>query len=83
MGMLAGLICFNLYFLNELDDDLTVIKTKVNIDNHESTLAIVGPKRMEYDKVVSKLSNSSKEQNLPIILRIEYFNLTDNLSLSK
>ena len=40
---------------NELDDDLTIIKTKVNIDNHESTLAIVGPKRMEYDKVVSLL----------------------------
>ena len=40
---------------NELDDDLTVIKTKVTIDNHESTLAIVGPKRMEYDKVVSLL----------------------------
>ena len=40
---------------NELDDDLTIIKTKVTIDNHESTLAIVGPKRMEYDKVVSLL----------------------------
>ena len=40
---------------NELDDDLTVIKTKVNIDNHENTLAIVGPKRMEYDKVVALL----------------------------
>ena len=40
---------------NELDEDLTIIKTKVNIDNHESTLAIVGPKRMEYDKVVSLL----------------------------
>lgn len=40
---------------NEIDDDLTVIKTKVNIDNHESTLAIVGPKRMEYDKVVALL----------------------------
>lgn len=40
---------------NELDDDLTVVKTKVNINNHESTLAIVGPKRMEYEKVVSLL----------------------------
>ena len=40
---------------NELDDDLTVVKTKINIGNKESTLAIVGPKRMEYDKVVSLL----------------------------
>lgn len=40
---------------NDLDDDLAIIKTKVNLDNHESTLAIVGPKRMEYDKVVSML----------------------------
>ena len=38
---------------NNLDDDLTVIKTKVMLDNQESTLAVVGPKRMEYDKVVS------------------------------
>lgn len=40
---------------NELDDDLTIVKTKVMIDNQEKTLAIVGPKRMEYDKVVSLL----------------------------
>lgn len=40
---------------NELDDDLTIIKTKVIINNHEKTLAIVGPKRMQYDKVVSLL----------------------------
>ena len=40
---------------NELDEDLTIVKTKVMIDNQEKTLAIVGPKRMEYDKVVSLL----------------------------
>ena len=40
---------------NEFDDDLTIVKTKVMIDNQEKTLAIVGPKRMEYDKVVSLL----------------------------
>ena len=45
---------------NELDDDLTIIKTKVSIDNQESTLAIVGPKRMEYDKVVSLLDYIKK-----------------------
>ena len=38
-----------------IKDNLTKEETKVNIDNHESTLAIVGPKRMEYDKVVSLL----------------------------
>lgn len=41
---------------NDLDDDLTVVKTKININNNESTLAIVGPTRMEYDKVVSLLN---------------------------
>ena len=38
---------------NNIDDDLTVVKTKVLLNNKESTLAVVGPKRMEYDKVVS------------------------------
>ena len=45
---------------NDLDEDLTVIKTKVNIDNQERTLAIVGPKRMEYDKVISILEYIKK-----------------------
>ena len=45
---------------NDLDEDLTVIKTKVNIDNQERTLAIVGPKRMEYDKVISILDYIKK-----------------------
>ena len=40
---------------NELDEDLTIVKTKVMLNNKESTLAIIGPKRMEYDKVVSLL----------------------------
>ncbi len=40
---------------NNIDDDLTIIKTKYNADNEEGTLAIIGPKRMEYDKVVSLL----------------------------
>ena len=40
---------------NELDEDLTIVKTQVKINGKESTLAIVGPKRMEYEKVVSLL----------------------------
>lgn len=47
----------NIYIGSEsnIDDDLTIIKTKYKINNKEGTLAILGPKRMEYDKVVSLL----------------------------
>ncbi len=40
---------------NSIDDDLTIIKTKYNTNSGEGTLAIIGPKRMEYDKVVGLL----------------------------
>lgn len=40
---------------NKLDDDLTIIKTKYTSNGEDGTLAIIGPKRMEYDKVVSLL----------------------------
>ena len=40
---------------NNIDEDLTVIKTKYVANNEEGTLAIIGPKRMEYDRVVSLL----------------------------
>ena len=30
-------------------------KTKYNINGEEGTLAVIGPKRMEYDRVVSLL----------------------------
>ena len=40
---------------SNIDDDLTIIKTKYNANSEEGTLAIIGPKRMEYDKVVSLL----------------------------
>ena len=39
----------------ELTDDVSVIKTKYNIDGTEGTIAIIGPKRMEYDRVVTLL----------------------------
>lgn len=39
----------------ELSDDVSVIKTKYNIDGVEGTIAIIGPKRMEYDRVVTIL----------------------------
>lgn len=40
---------------SEISDDMAVIKTKYNIGGEEGTIAIIGPKRMEYDKVVSLL----------------------------
>ena len=47
----------NVYIGSEskLTDDLAVVKTKYNYNGEEGTIAIVGPKRMEYDKVVSLL----------------------------
>ena len=40
---------------SELSADVAVIKTKYNYNGEEGTIAIVGPKRMEYSKVVSIL----------------------------
>ena len=40
---------------NNIDSDVTVIKTKYKRDNQEGTIAIIGPKRMEYDRVVGLL----------------------------
>ena len=47
----------NVYIGHEsnFDDDVSVIKTKYNIKGEEGTIAIVGPKRMDYEKVVSLL----------------------------
>lgn len=40
----------------EFDPDVTIIKTHYHVGNDEGTLAIIGPKRMEYDKVVTLLN---------------------------
>ena len=40
---------------SNIDDDVTVIKTKFKTDTEEGTIAIIGPKRMEYYQVVSML----------------------------
>ena len=40
---------------NKLDEEVTVIKTKYHTKDQEGTIAIVGPKRMEYDRVVTLL----------------------------
>ena len=41
---------------NSVDDDLTIIKTKYNINGEEGTLALIGPKRMEYDRAITLLN---------------------------
>ena len=46
---------------NEFDSNVTVIKSHYNINGEEGTIAIVGPKRMEYDKVVGLLEFINKE----------------------
>lgn len=40
----------------EFDPDVTIIKTHYKVGNDEGTLAIIGPKRMEYQKVVTLLN---------------------------
>lgn len=40
---------------SNIDDDVTVIKTKFRNGADEGTLAIVGPKRMDYERVVTLL----------------------------
>lgn len=40
---------------SEISDDVSIIKTNYNYNGEEGTIAIIGPKRMEYDKVVGIL----------------------------
>ena len=41
---------------NNFDDDVTVIKTKYSYNGEEGTIALIGPKRMEYDRVLTLLN---------------------------
>ena len=40
---------------NNIDEDVTIIKTKYSTATEDGTIAIVGPKRMDYDRVVALL----------------------------
>lgn len=40
---------------NDFDDDVTIVKTKYSVDGEEGTIALIGPKRMEYDRVITLL----------------------------
>ncbi len=46
---------------NKLDDDVTVIKTSYKTDKDNGTIAIIGPKRMEYSRVVNLLDYIKKQ----------------------
>jgi len=39
----------------EFDDDVTIIKTKYSLGGEEGTIALIGPKRLEYDRVIALL----------------------------
>lgn len=41
---------------SEFDDDVAIIKTKYSINGEEGTIALIGPKRMEYDRVTTLLN---------------------------
>ena len=47
----------NIYIGDESDFDsnVTIVKSHYNINGEEGTIAIIGPKRMEYDRVVGLL----------------------------
>lgn len=47
----------NIYIGSEtnFDDDVTIIKTKYSYNGEEGTIALIGPKRMEYDRVMALL----------------------------
>lgn len=45
---------------SEFDDNVTVIKTNYKVDGEDGTIAIIGPKRMEYDRVVGILNILNK-----------------------
>ena len=40
---------------SDIDDNVTVIKTKYKAQGREGTIAVIGPKRMEYERVVNML----------------------------
>lgn len=45
---------------NTLDDDVAIIKTKYSVNGEEGTIALIGPKRMEYDRVTALLNYIKK-----------------------
>ena len=48
---------------SELDDNVTVIKTKYEAGGKVGTIAIIGPKRMDYERVLNMLEYIKGEIN--------------------
>lgn len=46
---------------NQIDDDITIIKTNYKTDKDNGTIAIIGPTRMEYSRVVNLLDYIKKQ----------------------
>ena len=46
---------------NKIDDDVAVIKTNYKTGKDNGTIAIIGPKRMEYSRVVNLLEYIKKQ----------------------
>lgn len=55
----------NVYIGSEtgFDEDVTIIKTKYSFHGEEGTIALIGPKRMEYDRVTSLLNYITDHMN--------------------
>lgn len=45
---------------NTLDDDVAIIKTKYSVNGEEGTIALIGPKRMEYSRATALLNYIKK-----------------------
>lgn len=45
---------------NTLDDDVAIIKTKYSVNGEEGTIALIGPKRMEYGRATALLNYIKK-----------------------
>ena len=48
---------------NKFDPNVTVIKTTYHRNGEDGTIAIIGPKRMEYAKVIGLLSYINEQLN--------------------
>ena len=46
---------------NEFDSNVTIIRKKYHINGEEGTIAVIGPKRMDYQRIVSMLDYIDKE----------------------
>ena len=48
---------------NNFDDDVTIIKSKYVVNGEEGTIALIGPKRMDYDRAITLLNYINENIN--------------------